>query len=40
MLGKVPSGYMEIKEWVQVFRREREREREREGGGGRDWGHI
>jgi hypothetical protein len=37
MLGKVPSGYKEKKELVQVFRKERgkerERERERERGG-------
>jgi hypothetical protein len=33
MLGKVPSGYTEKKESVQVFRKERERERERERGG-------
>jgi hypothetical protein len=33
MLGKVPSGYTEIKEWVQVFRKERGRQRERERGG-------
>ncbi len=39
MLGKVPSGYKEKKESVQVFRKERERERERERKG-RDWGHI
>jgi len=30
ILGKVPSDYMEKKEWVQVFGKERGRERERE----------
>jgi hypothetical protein len=30
VLGKVPSGYTQKKESVQVFRKERGRERERE----------